>query len=191
QEGVSFWRFDLSELPSPLPSSATPRPTGCAHLAFSPDGSRVLCTDQPTYHYEPHTPPSGAPYNVGFNRLYGFSRETRAGVEGYYSVRGAEPLFDHRAPAELDDIEQIWDQSDGQECETCYTKRAELCGGNDAVIANVYCATPPPQAALFARVMWIDFRDPSARVYVDITSLLEDDRGVPRGTLGSFSAACR
>ncbi|MFZ9887258.1 MAG: hypothetical protein ACO3JL_07130, partial [Myxococcota bacterium] len=30
QEGVSFWRFDLSELPSPLPSSATPPPTGCA-----------------------------------------------------------------------------------------------------------------------------------------------------------------
>jgi len=183
KEGESFWRFAL-EQPSDFP--------GCAHLAYSPDGKRILCTNQPTFHYESHKPPTGPGYDIGFNRIYGFELESVGGVETWVSVRGKEPMFDHPHPSKLTDIDKIWDQSDGRTCDTYYTKRAEFCGSSDRVIANVYCSPhEKPGDALFARVMLIEFSDPDNPVYTDLTSAIEDAKDLTRGSLGAFSAACK
>jgi len=183
-EGSTYWRFYWQ--------TGAPHP-GCAHLAFSPDGEQVLCTDQPTFYYETYLPPNGPAYEVGFNRIYGFERQPLDDVEGYFSVRGPEPLFEHRAPWDLEDIEDIWDPADERTCDTYYTKRAEYCGSSDRIIANVYCGTVDDslqQDALFARVMLIEFSDPENPIYTDLTSLMEDHLGHTRGELGAFSASC-
>lgn len=183
-EGQTYWRFKMT-WDTPFP--------GCAHLAFSPDGSRVLCTDQPTFYYEDHTPANGPTYPIGFNRIYGFElAKNDAGVNEYVSVRGTDALFKHTHPASLKDNEQIWDQS--LRCDVYYTKRADFCGAKTRIVANVYCIDQSDMNNLktaFSRVMLIDFKDPNKPVYTDLTSQIEDQRGVPRGSISSFTAACQ
>jgi|GEM_PF-4403626 hypothetical protein len=183
-EGQTFWRFKMTwnaDFP------------GCAHLAFSPDGSRVLCTDQPTFHHEDHTTTQGLTYAIGFNRIYGFELETNAfGIDEYVSVRGTDALFKHTHPAALKDIAQIWDPA--LRCDVYYTKRADFCGSKNRIVANTYCIDQSDKSNLktaFSRVMLIDFSAPEIPVYNDLTSKLEDQRGVPRGSITSFTAACR
>lgn len=182
-EGQTFWRFKLTwdtEFP------------GCAHPAFSPDGSRILCTDQPTFYYEDHTPATGQTYPIGFNRIYGFELQTNAmGVEEYLSVRGEDALFKHTHPAALKDIDQIW--TTPHQCSVYYTKRADFCGSKTRIVANTYCVDQQDKSNLktvFSRVMLIDFTDAEQPIYTDLTSQLEDQRGLPRGTMTSFTAAC-
>jgi hypothetical protein len=175
QEGVTWERVD----------TATAGITGCAHLSVAPSGQHILCTNQPDVTVV-RDPIDGV--MTKFNDMYGFRRVGNSWV----SVRPNMPLFDHLAPRELPDAESIW--APGKSCHVYRTKQGSFCGDDDLIATDVYCedTTVDPQNPdqVFARAFLIDIRDPEAPIYMDLTSALEDARGLARGTLGAYTLSC-
>jgi hypothetical protein len=159
--------------------------TGCAHLAVSPNGNNLLCTNQP----EVRTlidPVDGARTQV--NEIYGFERSGGSWV----SARPGAALFDHQTPRGLPDSERIW--AAGLSCHVYRTKQGSFCGSPDWIAADVYCEdtaiNPADPRQVFARAMLINIAYPEQPRYIDLTSAVEDATGQERGALGAYTLAC-
>ena len=175
EEGVSWEYVDVDSVGI----------TGCAHLAISPSGNRLLCTNQPTVTYL--TDPVDGTVTER-NDMYGFHYD--AGV--WVPDRGTEPMFEHPLPKGLEDAELIWQT--GLSCHVMRVKQGSFCGHDDIIAADIYCedttiSASSPQA-VYARVVLIDIQDPENPRIIDLTSKLEDARGIPRGGLGGYTLAC-
>ena len=182
EEGETWWSMDFGLVDLPETS-------GCAHSAFSPDGTRLLCTDQPSFYSTSDTDKSGEEYYIAYDRVYGWDyNETTNNWDG----ASEGPLFTHLAPSELPDIDEIW--TDDTQCNKYRTKRAEFCGDSDHLVANVYCEDTQiderDPAFTFGRIAMIDFGIPTEPVYHDLTSALEDHLGMGRGSMSGYTVTC-
>jgi hypothetical protein len=154
--------------------------TGCAHLAWSPDGTRLLCTEQGT----------AALMSAGLqSRLYTLHYDVRGLVSGAPPLvtTTASPLFSHSTAATLFPL------AAGQRCDIFYHKYAEWCGHADLVVATVGCGMETMPGAvdlLYGRVFAIDLRDPARPVYIDLTAGVERATGRAFNDLTSFTATC-
>jgi hypothetical protein len=182
EEGETWWSMEFSLVGLPAGS-------GCAHAAFSPDGARLLCTDQPSFYSTPDVDKSGQQYDINYDRIYGWDyNETTSTWDG----ARLGPLFSHLAPDELPDIDKIW--TTDTQCNKYRTKRAEFCGDSDHLVANVYCEDTQiderDPAYVFGRITMIDFGNPTAPAYHDLTSALEDHLGAARGSMSGYTVTC-
>lgn len=182
EEGETWWSMDFA-------SVDLPQVSGCAHVAFSPDGTRLLCTNQPSFYSTPDTDKSGQQYDVNYDRLYGW--DYNATTNDWDGAR-VGPLFNHLAPDELPDIDKIW--TTDTQCNKYRTKRAEFCGDSEHLVANVYCEDTQVDEAnpdfVFGRITMIDFGLPEAPVYHDLMSALEDHLGAGRGSMSGYTVTC-
>jgi hypothetical protein len=182
KQGETWWSMDFTLVDMPEVS-------GCAHSAFSPDGTRLLCTNQPSFYSTPDTDKSGQPYNINYDRIYGWDyNETTNNWDG----ARMGPLFDHMAPNELPGVNEFWAKD--TQCNKYRTKRAEFCGDSQHLVANLYCedtqTDPKNPDFVFGRITLIDFGDPSSPVYHDLTSALEDHLGTGRGSMSGYTVTC-
>ena len=182
EEGETWWSMDFGVVDLPETS-------GCAHSAFSPDGTRLLCTNQPSFYSTSDTDKSGDEYYISYDRVYGWDyNETTNNWDG----ASEGPLFTHLAPSELPDIDEIW-TADTQ-CNKYRTKRAEFCGDSEHLVANLYCEDTQidqrDPAFVFGRITMIDFGNPTAPIYHDLTSALEDHLGAGRGSMSGYTVTC-
>ena len=182
EEGKTWWSMDFALV-------ALPEISGCAHSAFSPDGTRLLCTNQPSFYSTSDTDKSGQKYDINYDRVYGW--DYNEATDKWDGARFG-PLFDHLAPNELPGIAEIW--TTNTQCNKYRTKRAEFCGDNEHLVANLYCEDtqidPNDPAFVFGRITMIDFGNPTAPVYHDLTSALEDHLGAGRGSMSGYTVTC-
>jgi hypothetical protein len=182
EEGETWWSMDFALVGLPAVS-------GCAHAAFSPDGTRLLCTNQPSFYNTSATDNLGQQYDIDYDRIYGWDYNA---TTNNWDGASVGPLFNHLAPDELPDIDEIW--TTDTQCNKYRTKRAEFCGDNEHLVANVYCEdtqiNPQDPAFAFGRITMIDFENPTAPVYHDLTSALEDHLGTDRGSMSGYTVTC-
>lgn len=141
----------------------------CAHVAWSPDGRTLLCTEQKTR----------ALLRAGAgNEVYAVPFDPDA-PPGLKTVTVA-PLFTHsRGP--------FGDTA----CPKLVHKQVRYCHDDKHIVATVGCTEAgPEQAARYSRVYLIDIQDPAAPRYTDLTAVIEASEGAAPGALRSFSAAC-
>lgn len=171
-----LWAFAL--VTTEPPYAGTPL-QGCAHLAWSPGGTRLLCTEQGT-----------SAFSADLSaRIHVFDFDRASASAGTVNTVDASPLFEHKTSADL---------FAGEQCDIFYHKYAEWCL-EDVVVATLGCACTSEacQADSGAgsklaatRVALVDLREPLAPVYHDLTSQLEAAGGRPPGALTSFTATC-
>jgi hypothetical protein len=157
----------------------TPGPfplVGCAHVAFAPDGTRALCTEQGT--------PSLAAVGLQ-SRVFAFDVDLSIldSAEPSVVTTVAEPLFTHLMAADLF----------GRRCDLFHHKYAEWCGDSETIIATVGCAEIGPDGRatlLHDRLFAITFGDPSSPTYTDLTAAVERTTGRADGTLTAFTGTC-
>lgn len=159
--------------------------TGCAHASVAPSGNRLLCTNQP----EVTTmidPVDGA--TTRFNDMYGFDRDGTT----WRATRPDKTLFDHLTPRSLPDVASLW--APGTSCHVYRTKQGSFCGSDTLIATDVYCEdtsiNPADPKQVFARAYLIDITHPEAPRYLDLTSAVEDARGLGRGELGAYTLTC-
>jgi hypothetical protein len=182
EEGETWWSMDFALVDLPETS-------GCAHSAFSPDGTRLLCTNQPSFYSRSATDKSGQQYDINYDRIYGWDYN---GTTKNWDGARVGPFFDHLAPNELPGIDEIW--TTNTQCNRYRTKRAEFCGDSEHLVANVYCEDTQiderDPAYVFGRIAMIDIGNPIAPVYHDLTSALEDHLGAGRGSMSGYTVTC-
>lgn len=187
-ETQQAWILQLESTEAPYGSEAAPlKLEGCAHLAWTPDGKHLICTEQGSHNALPPEKRS---------RLYHFAFDPDAppSVQGVVPT-AAEPLFAHALPWELFEIPA------GMGCDVFHHKYAEFCG-EDLVVATIGCADcnsgdvpcallPQETPVLLSdRVYLIDIQDPAAPKYFDVTAAVEASRGEAPNSLTSFTATC-
>ena len=187
-ETGQVWVLELESTEEPFGAAGSPfQLEGCAHVAWTPDGTELLCTEQ-------GTDLAGYPQS----RLYSFAFDVDAPPTTGTVATPSEPLFPHAVAEDLFEI------PDGLNCDIFHHKYAEFCGRPDVVVATLGCAdcegkTPCPlrtddttvDVTLIAdRVYLIDISDPSAPKYHDLTQAVEADRGRTANDLTSFTATC-
>ena len=147
---------------------------GCAHLAWSPDGKRLLCTEQSTMPI----------YRAGQSgKLYAFDFD-RSDPTGTLVTKDVGLMFAHAQPQDL-----VAGLGPNERCQPFYHKYAEFCGSNDLVVASTVCAVGAGDIRQ-SHAYLIDISEPSAPKYHDITAALEGALGHPAGTMRSFMATC-
>ena len=176
QSTGQLWAF---ELVTTEPAYAGILLEGCAHLAWSSDGTRLLCTEQGT-----------AAFSSDLSaRIHVFDFDRASASPGMVNTVDASPLFQHKTAAEL---------FAGEQCDIFYHKYAEWCL-EEVVVATLGCACTSEacQAESGAgsrlagsRIVLLDLREPLAPVYHDLTSQLEAAGGQTPGALTSFTATC-
>ena len=177
------WTFELSSDEAKFFDKGKPLPLeGCAHLAWSPDGKKLLCTEQGTM-------------ADGFmqSRIFTFDFDRNTDPKNVVSSKMASPLFEHRESTEMFTLAQ------GEACSVYYHKYAEWCGSEDFVVATVGCGCETTQCTnetggepkmIGERIYLIGVSDPSAPVYYDLNAQLESKLGAASGSLTSFTATC-
>ncbi|MDP6945533.1 MAG: hypothetical protein QF464_15395, partial [Myxococcota bacterium] len=189
-ETGQVWVLDLESHEAAYAVGGEPlKLTGCAHMAWAPDGKHLLCTEQGT-----------AALAAGHtSRLYGLAFDPDDPPTEGVVLTTAEPMFDHAT------ADALFDVPDGSNCGVFHHKYAEFCGHPHLVVATIGCAdcdgadkcneggTPDEANAptlLSDRVYLIDFSDPAAPQYVDLTAAVEVSRDLEPNSLTSFTATC-
>ncbi|MCA9563872.1 MAG: hypothetical protein KC561_10305, partial [Myxococcales bacterium] len=154
--------------------------TGCAHVAWTPDGTRLLCTEQGT--------PTLAAQSLQ-SRLYvvDYDIESLATDGSGIVPTLAHPLFAHASPADLFEL------GDGESCDIFHHKYAEWCEDERFVVATIGCGQSLEGGTvelLYDRVFLIDIRNPDEPAYTDLTAALETELVVGSNSLTSFTATC-
>lgn len=178
-----YWIYQLRTTESRYAKGQPLNLVGCAHLAWTPDGNSLLCTEQGTMEMKDHTENS---------RLFMWSVDTSRDTAGEINQRDVEPMFSHKQPGDLVSI------GPDQGCGVFYHKYAEFCGDSDHVVASVVCDcdTPAcqkggsPTQVLQSHVYMIDRSKPTKPAYVDLTAQLEERLGKPYNSMRSFTATC-
>lgn len=153
---------------------------GCAHAAWAPDGSALLCTEQGTASLALLGLQSRI-YRVPFS-----ASAFAAGTSGIVPTI-AEPLFTHRLPA------AVFPLAPGQDCDVFHHKYAEWCGDNTHVIATIGCAMDIGggiTSLLYDRVFLVDITNPLAPVYTDLIAPIEASRGLSPYAMTGFTGTC-
>lgn len=153
---------------------------GCAHAAWSPDGSALLCTEQGTASLAALGLQSRI-YRVPFS-----ASAFAAGSSGIVPTI-AEPLFTHRLP------EAVFPLTPGQSCDVFHHKYAEWCGDDRHVIATIGCAMDLGgglTSLLYDRVFLIDITNPLAPLYTDLITPIEMHRGLSPYAMTGFTGTC-
>lgn len=170
------WVLDLTAVIDGVPTPLE----GCAHADWSPDGDRLLCTEQGTAAL------AGGRQSQIF--AVPFDPASPPGVV----ATTTSPLFAHRTADELFAL------GPGQACDVFHHKYARWCGA-DAVLATIACGCETatcqaeaggPTLLIGDRVFLIDLADPAAPRYHDLTGALEAELGGAAGSLTSFTADC-
>ncbi len=170
------WVLDLRAVIDGVPVALE----GCAHADWSPDGTRLLCTEQ------------GTPALAGGRQSQIFALPFDPAVAPGVVPTDAAPLFAHRPAAELFEL------ASDQACDVFHHKYARWCG-DDAVLATIACGCETaacqaeaggPTLLIADRVFLIDLIDPAAPRYHDLTAALEAELGAAAGSLTSFTADC-
>ncbi len=170
------WVLDLAAV---IDGVTTPL-EGCAHADWSPDGRRLLCTEQGTAVL------AGGRQSQIF--AFAFDPVAPPGVV----ATTAAPLFAHRAAAELFAL------APDQACDVFHHKYVRWCG-DDAVLATIACGCETaacqaeaggPTLLIGDRVFLIEVADLAAPRYHDLTGALESELGGAAGSLTSFTADC-
>ena len=160
-----MWEHQLQTIRGSAPVTLA----GCAHVAWSPEGDTLLCTEQKT----------AALLRAGAgNRVYEipFSPDQPTGVQSLT----VSPLFSHSQ-----------NPFDDGNCPKLVHKQVEYCGDRNHVVATVGCTTRGPETiARYSRVYLIDVTDVANPQYTDLTAVVESTRGVAPGALRGFSATC-
>ena len=171
-----LWAFELVTTEAAYAGTSL---EGCAHLAWSPDGTRLLCTEQGTSVFS----------NDLTARIHVFDFDRASATPGEINTVDTAPLFEHQTSNEL---------FAGEECDIYYHKHAEWCV-EDVVVATQGCACTSDDCKtesgagsklIATRVVLLDVRDPGVPVYHDLTSQLEAAGGHSPGDLTSFTATC-
>ena len=172
-----------------------------AHLYFSPEGI-VLGTEQNTVEQPLRacsmpdisitTEGLQACKDAGgtvllYNRIFGFEL---TGTQ-YENVRRSSnprlPLFTHRHPSELPDAGDYYDsQVTGENFQYKY---AEFLNSDTTILATVMSHDTNSSEMAFSRLMIIDFADPNAPFYFDLTGWLETQQPLrwPAGSAQGFT----
>jgi hypothetical protein len=189
-----FWQVQLrSAHPDVVAAAGQPVDlTGCAHLAWNPAGTRLMCSEQGTMAIKQ------ASCDLQ-NQIYAFDFDPTAIPARSVAVVEEEPLFKHKTPVE------IWGEAVGAQCDVFHHKYAQWCGHEDLLVASIVClAYANPETGTEAdctssltdaqllgqHVYLIDISDPDAPEYMDLTNELEAALGVDSGTMSSFTATC-
>ena len=159
---------------------------GCAHASWSPDGTKLLCSEQGTS-------------QLGYddrNRIFVMDLDVEQDLAGDSGViqKNAMPLFTPKKENE------IWKLEANETCTVFYHKYAEWCGSNDFVVTSVacnYCESGNCQdlqglskRLIGNHVFLIDIRTPASPIYYDLTEKLESGLKMEAGTLFSFTSTC-
>jgi hypothetical protein len=140
----------------------------CAHTAWNPDGTQVLCTEQ-------NSNGTSATLNgqsVNADRIYAFKKVQRKASPPVYATTNGETLFKHKTPQTL--VDELGYDAD---CTSFLHKYAEWCGGHDFIVATVFCNLSTGDGeteTLTSRVFLIDISNPDSAGYLDLTSELRD-----------------
>jgi hypothetical protein len=121
-ETQQAWILQLQSTAAPGSEVDPWKLEGCAHLAWSPDGKHLICTEQGSF--------QGLPPEKS-SRLYRFAFDPDAppAMQGVIPT-AAEPLFAQAIPSELFEIPA------GMGWDVFHHKYAEFCG-EDLVVATI------------------------------------------------------
>lgn len=183
----NFWRIAVHSAEEKYKANGTPLSLyGCAHAAWSPDGKKLLCSEQGTAELD----------EADKNRIFAFTFDPAEHVGAPNSVvtKNALPAFKHKT------AEELWNLSGGEKCTVFYHKYAEWCGTQDYLLTSVacnYCESGncenlggKAKRLIGNRVYLIDIRNPDAPVYHNLTGALETQLGSAEGSLFSFTGTC-
>jgi hypothetical protein len=170
----------LLEAQEPALGGVTLPLVGCAHVAWSPNGERLLCTEQGT----PGLSAAGLS-----SRIYVTTPDLAALAAGTSGNRPipATLLFEHREAAALLPLQPA------ERCDIFHHKYAEWCGDEQHVVATIGCGMKGDDGTvqlLHDRVFLIAMHDPAAPSYTDLTAQLERKTGQPQSSLTAFTATC-
>lgn len=180
-----YWIFQLRTTEAEYARSGKPLDlAGCAHLAWSPQGDRLLCTEQSTEEMSAQGDNS---------RLYSFSFDRNRDKAGQINTKDVSPMFSHSEASAVLPLDP------GQSCSVFYHKYAEFCGDDEHVVASMVCdcdteacrkASGTQSQVLQAHVYMLDVSNTNMPVYTDLTQQLEERLGRPVGSMRSFTATC-
>ena len=170
----------LLETDHPSSVGETLRLTGCAHVAWSPGGERLLCTEQGT--------PELAAADAS-SRIYVAEPDLDSLTTGNTGnrVTAAAPMFDHFDPGQLFPLQAE------ERCDIFHHKYAEWCGDEQHVVATVGCGMQTNAGTvqlLYDRVYLIGLQNPAAPGYTDLSAYLEQALELPAWSMTSFTATC-
>ena len=170
----------LMETTEPSVTDGTLALIGCAHVAWSPNGERLLCTEQGT----PELDAAGLS-----SRIYVMTPDLAALAAGGSgnTTMAATPLFAHRTAADIFPLQP------GERCDIFHHKYAEWCGDEQHVVATIGCGMRMDDGStrlLYDRAYLIGLNNPAAPSYTDLTLQLERQTGQADLSMTSFTATC-
>lgn len=176
----------------------------CAHLSFSPDGTKVICTEQSSdFNAETYE------YNNGQNSIsikqditYQFAYDSTANqykISTSLTNTGThfshKALFKHKGAAELYALNNNYKTIDKRPvsepyCNAYQHKQTQFCGSSNYIVMSVQCHGSFGSSILFSRVYLINISDPTNPVYTDLTSELENRLGKTPNSMQGWTATC-
>jgi hypothetical protein len=211
----SVWNVDQGiGYPVSLKMTVIEDPWACAHVAASPDGTRVLCTVQETYADPEHMSAElvyGDPYTTLVDANGDAVPETRvkqyvtfefhfdAGQNAYVSTTGRE-MFTHHGPAQLEGLDARFKQTAcASPTKAIYLhKYTEYCADSNHIVTTVWCQGQTslgdqeddyPSQVVHSAVVLIDLTDRSYPKYVNLTAAIESWQGGQSPSLANFMGA--